>query len=532
MKLATLLAQNARRYPDKVALVCGDRRLTFAGLDAHGDRLANALAGRGVGCGDRVAIAMPNGIELVEAMAAVLKLGALIVPLSTRLTAREIAYIVGHCEPGAVLYSDDMRPAVAAALDGLPETPRIVVGAPEAGEEGFSAFLDSGAAEPPPAPPAAADDCMIAYTSGTTGRPKGAVATNANLVIAALANVAEWELSERDVVLATTAMAHRTGLSRLANAIAVGCRLVMQPRFDAADALSLIEREKVTVAGGVPTVFRMMTPEFEKRPEAASSLRLIVATGEVFPVPVKERLRAAIPHVGLYTFLAQTEAGYIAALRPEEQEARPHATGRPIMGVEARAVDADGNDVPTGEPGELLVRCGAPGRAVVMREYFRDPEATAAAFEDGWFRTGDVGYFDDDGYPLLRRPRQGHDRDRRAQRLFQGGRDRPDRPRLGGRRGGGRGARRGVRRGGRGLRHPGGRRRGHRGRADRALPRADRELQEAEARPLLRRPAAHRHRQGDEAGVEEAARGTLVGVRGEDAPCMPITPRSRPPARR
>ena len=149
MKLATLLAQNARRYPDKVALVCGDRRLTFAGLDARGNRLANALAARGVGCGDRVALAMPNGIELVEAMAAVLKLGALIVPLSTRLTAQEIAYILGHCEPAAVLYSDGMRPAVAAALDGLPEAPRIVVGAPEAGEEGFSAFLDSGAAEPP-----------------------------------------------------------------------------------------------------------------------------------------------------------------------------------------------------------------------------------------------------------------------------------------------------------------------------------------------------------------------------------------------
>ena len=397
MKLATLLAQNARRYPDKVALVCGGARLTFAGLDARGDRLANALARRGVGPGDRVALAMPNSIELVEAMAAVLKLGALIVPLSTRLAAREIAYIIGHCEPRAALYSEAMRPAVAAA-PGSSDAARIVVGAPEAGEEGYSAFLESGEAAPPPAPPAAADDCMIAYTSGTTGRPKGAVATNANLVVAALANVIEWELGERDVVLATTAMAHRTGLSRLANAIVVGCRLVMQPRFDAAGALALIEREKVTVAGGVPTVFRMMAPEFERRPEAASSLRLIVATGEVFPVPVKQRLWAAIPHVGLYTFLAQTEAGYIAALRPEEQKARPHAAGRPIFGVEVRAVDADGNDAPRGEPGELLVRCGEPGRAVVMREYFRDPGATEAAFDGGWFRTGDVGYFDADGF--------------------------------------------------------------------------------------------------------------------------------------
>ncbi|MDE0057282.1 MAG: AMP-binding protein [Defluviicoccus sp.] len=398
MKLATLFAQNARRHGDRVALVCGGRGLTFAELDANGDRLADALARRGVGPGDRVAVTMANSIELVEAMAAILKLGGLIVPLSTRLAAPEVGYIIGHCEPRAVLYGEDMRDSVAAALETLPGAARIVAGAPEAGEEGYAAVLESGAARPPPAPPAAEDDCMIVYTSGTTGRPKGAVGTNANIVIAALVNAAEWGLDERDVVLATTAMAHRTGISRLANMLVVGCRLVMQPRFDAADALALIERERVTVAGGVPTVFRMMMPELERRPEAASSLRLIAATGEVFPVPLKQRLKAALPHVGLYTFLAQTEAGFVAGLRPEEQAARPHATGRPIMGVEIRAVDAAGNDVVEGEPGELLVRSGLPGRAAVMREYFRDPKATEAAFDGDWFRTGDVGYFDADGF--------------------------------------------------------------------------------------------------------------------------------------
>ena len=398
MKLAALLAQNAQRYADKVALVCGDRSLTFAELNARGDRLANALAARGVGCGDRVVVTMPNEIELAEAMAAILKLGALIVPLSTRLTAQEIAYILGNCEPRAIVYSQGMRPAVAAGLEDLPGAIRIVVGDPETGEEGYPTFLAAGAATPPAGPSAAEDDCMIAYTSGTTGRPKGAVGTNANIVLASLANVVEWGLSESDVVLATTAMAHRTGLGRLANMFVSGCRLAMQPRFDAADAVSLIAREKVTIAGGVPTVFRMMMPELEKRPEAASSLRLIVATGEVFPVPLKERLRAALPHVGLYTFLAQTEAGNVAGLRPEEQEERPHSTGRPILGVEIRVVDADGEDVPQGEPGELLVRSGAPGRAAVMREYFRNPGATEAAFHGDWFRTGDVGYFDADGF--------------------------------------------------------------------------------------------------------------------------------------
>ena len=231
-------------------------------------------------------------------------------------------------------------------------------------------------------------------------------------------------------------------------------------------------------------------------------------------MPLKRRLMAALPHVGLFTFLAQTEAGFIAGLRPEEQEARPHSTGRPILGVEIRAVDANGEDVPVGEPGELLVRCGEPGRAAVMREYFRNPEATAAAFLGEWFRTGDVGYFDGDGFLYFV--------DRAKDMIVTGGLNVyskeveialleheavadaavvgvPDDA---------------FRRGGRGLRGAGaGRRRRRRG-VDRALPGAHRELQEAQTRPFRRRPAAHRHRQGGQAGAQ-ATPGDVHGhVRG------------------
>ncbi|CAN0336492.1 unnamed protein product [Phaeothamnion confervicola] len=178
----------------------------------------------------------------------------------------------------------------------------------------------------------------------------------------------------------------------------LGCRVVMQPRFDAADAVDVLQREGVTVIGGVPTVFRMMMPELEARPEAARTVRLILATGEVFPVPLKERLFKAVPHIGLYSFLAQTEAGFIAGLRPHEQAARPGALGRPVPGVEIRLTDPTGRDMPAGEPGEILVRCGTRGVGTVMREYFRKPEATEDAFLGDWFRTGDVGYFDGEGY--------------------------------------------------------------------------------------------------------------------------------------
>ena len=361
---------------------------------------------------------------------------------------------------------------------------------------------------------------MIAYTSGTTGRPKGAVATNANLIVAALANA--------DRVGARRARRgagdHRDGAPdgvepARQRCVVVGCRLVMQPRFDAAGALALIEREKVTVAGGVPTVFRMMTPEFERRPEAASSLRLIVATGEVFPVPVKRRLWAALPHVGLYTFLAQTEAGYIAALRPEEQKARPHAAGRPIFGVEVRAVDADGQRRGRGRAGRAPGALGPARPRGGDARVFPRPRGDRRRVCRRVVPHRRFGLFRRRRVPVLRRPRQGHDRDRRAQRLFQGGRDRADRARGGGRRRGGRRAGRGVRRGGRRLRGAGAGRPCHRGRADRALPGAHRELQEAETRPRLRRAAAHRHRQGGQAGAEAPPRRGREG--GEPRVCRP-----------
>ena len=244
---------------------------------------------------------------------------------------------------------------------------------------------------------------MIAYTSGTTGRPKGAVITHNNLILAnGFMNTLEWGLTSRDVIFATTAMAHRTGLGRLANAFQLGCTLLMQSRFDAAAAVSLIESEQVTVLGGVPTVFRLMAPALEKaletRPDVARSLRLMVATGEVFPVPLKQRLFELLPHVGLYSFLAQTESGFIAGLRPDEQRRKIDAVGRPIPGVEVRIVDAEGRDAAPAAAGEILVRCGTRGVGLVLREYFRNPKATEDAFVGEWFRTGDVGYFDDDGF--------------------------------------------------------------------------------------------------------------------------------------
>jgi len=244
------------------------------------------------------------------------------------------------------------------------------------------------------------DDCAIGYTSGTTGRPKGAIATHRNMVIVhGMMNPVECGMTGADRTLVTSPMAHRTGLGRVANMFCTGSAIVIMSRLDPREAVDLIERERITIVGGVPTIMRILAPEIERRPEACKTLRSIMATGEVFPMPLKQRLLKALPDLNIYSFYAQTESGFVANLRPEEQATHGESVGRPVPGVEIRIVDENLVDVPPGEAGEVLVRCGMPGEGLTMREYYKRPEANAETIlPEGWIRTGDVFRQDEDGY--------------------------------------------------------------------------------------------------------------------------------------
>tara|TARA_R110000868_G_scaffold1514_8_gene11932 strand:- start:6078 stop:7619 length:1542 start_codon:yes stop_codon:yes gene_type:complete len=399
MRLGSLIADCALRHPEREVMVCNDRRITFGELNANANRLANAYTAHGMQIGERIAMFLPNSAELIEAMCGAAKAGGIIVPIATRLAPREVAYILSDCDPWAVCYTPAQRDVVRDAVKDL-DDPLLIVfaGQAEDGEITFDALMAGGSDTPPPHLPTDFDTLMIGYTSGTTGRPKGALATNAALVLTGgYMNLAEWHLTPEDRILATTPMAHRTGLGRVANAVCCGCTVVIMDKFDPAAAVDLIEKEKITIIGLVPTIARMLTPEIEKRPDAVKSARLMVATGEAFPVDIKKRLAAAAPNIGIYTFYAQTEAGFITGLRPEEQASHPDSCGRPVPSVDVRIVDQDMNDVPRGEVGEIICRCGAPG-VLSMPGYWRNPEATEAAFHEGWLRTGDLARMEEDGY--------------------------------------------------------------------------------------------------------------------------------------
>jgi len=399
LNLGDMLSLAARRGPDREAIVAGRRRVGFAELESRANRLGNALLGLGLAPGDRVALYMPNSIALVEAMAAVLKAGGMILPISTRLAGPEIRFMLEDAEPFALIYTPALREAARDAAAGMGDVRLMVAGKPQAGEHALESLIGAAADSPPVRAETGNDDAVLCYTSGTTGRPKGAISTQRNLVInQGWMNAVEWRLTAADRTLVATPMAHRTGVARIASSFCLGSALVLQERFDPEEAVRLIAEEHVSHIGVVPTIARLLLPAIERAPEACATLRTMLATGEAFPVELKGRLFAALPQLGLHSFYSQTEAGTISNLRPEEQARLPDSCGLPFQGVEVRLVDAALDDVAAGEPGEVLVRCGEPGAISVMREYFRRPEENRAVFVDGWLRTGDVARRGEGGY--------------------------------------------------------------------------------------------------------------------------------------
>ncbi len=392
MKIGILLSQRAVRHPDRTAVIFGEQKRSFRELDTRSHRLAHALIDCGLKPGDRVILYIGNSVALIEAIAAVWKAGGVVVPVTTWLVGRELGFMVEDCQPFAMVYGPEQNVQVDIGLEGQAHVLRIVIGG-EAGPDviGFEDLLTSGSEASLPWLPATPDTAIIGYTSGTTGKPKGAMITHANLITSQFCTATYWGLSLDDTYLVSVPIAHRTGLSRLIACCCLGITLVVMPRFDAIHAVDLIVQHRVNVVGTVPTVGRLILEVLEQTDHALEHLRFIFLTGEACPITLKQRLAARLPHLKLITFYGSTEAGQPAALLPDEQTRKPRSVGRPTPGVELRLVDENGCDVPAGEAGEIMVRSGEPGHFMVAEGYFNRPEANAEAFRDGWFHTGDVG---------------------------------------------------------------------------------------------------------------------------------------------
>lgn len=397
MRLENILRAQARRYPDKIALICEIERVSYNKLVERIECVASGLLKLGIRPGDRIVAFLPNGTEIVELFYAAFALGAIVVPVTTRLTPTELQHICADSQPLAIAF-EGPGTAIREVLEANARAIQIAVGEAADSAVPFEELRKSQAV-PLPLLSLGSDDAVIMYTSGTTGKPKGAVITHANIIVQHyFINGVEWGITSDDHYLVTTPLAHRTGFARMSNSLAFGGTLAIMKKFDPANAADIISTEKITVVGMVPTVCRMTLPEIKKDPMKFASLRRLVVTGEAFPVELKKQFIALLPNVRLVSFFAMTEVGGVTSLSHDEQFDHAASIGRPTPGVEVRIVDDAGQPVRAGEAGELLVRVGEPGRYSVMRGYYNRPEETAEAIKDGWIHTGDVAKADDEGY--------------------------------------------------------------------------------------------------------------------------------------
>ncbi|MEI7532140.1 MAG: class I adenylate-forming enzyme family protein [Betaproteobacteria bacterium] len=401
MKFSAYLALHETLRGDKLAISCQQKQLNFRELNQSSTQLANSLQELEILVGDRVVIYLHNSVEFVQAFLAIVKAGGIAVPINTMLVASEIEIILNDCTPKAAFISDRTRDVFIKASKNISKVHQISIDSVVVGEYAFASLVASGRNVLRESP-YDFDDCMICYTSGTTGSPKGAILTQANfIVLNNFLNSQLWGLSDQERQLVTTPLAHRTGFARVMNMILHGCSLMVMPRFDAALAKELTHAHKITLIGLVPTVGRMLLDSIESEPELFESVKVILATGEAFPIDIKKRLSQALPNARIYSFYAMTEAGGIAHLNHDDQLTHMGSVGTVTPGLELKLVDKNGNEVANGEVGEIVVRSGIPGSFLIMRAYFNKPRETAEAIQQGWFYTGDMGKLDSDSYLYL-----------------------------------------------------------------------------------------------------------------------------------
>ena len=405
--VASALASRATSDATATYLRYGDLSRTFGQVDSDAEALAAALSNLGLTAGDRVALVLPPRPEFAIAMFAAAKLGVTIVPLNPRLTSGELQYALRHSGAACAVtieraHGIDYLALFEELMPQLPDLRHLVtVGDDELWYDDrifqFEDLVSSGAGRDfQVADMTPADRFALVYTSGTIGKPKGVELSHANLLAAAAGTADAIGLGPDDRVIGVSALFHVFGLGPgLLSSLLAGASLVLQDESGAAATLDDIERHAATVHYGIPTLFVSELSELRSREVDLSTLRLAVVAGAPVSYELVDRIEAGLG-VTVTTAYSMTEtASTVSASRPGDRpDQRRFTVGRPIAATDVRVLERDGAELPVESVGEIAVR--GPG---VMLGYYRQPRETAAAFDhDGFFRTGDLGLFDEDGY--------------------------------------------------------------------------------------------------------------------------------------
>jgi acyl-CoA synthetase (AMP-forming)/AMP-acid ligase II len=398
VNVGDLLTRSAARAPSHPAIVDGERRWTYRQLNEEVNRIAHGLLRRGYGRGDAVGILSRNRAEFLAIYFACAKIGAVAVPANLMWKQGELAYVLGHARVRLVVAEREFLERLAAVREGLPALREIVVlPDPEGGAAGQEVTLDGlvqgMASTEPESLVADRDPISYLYTSGTTAAPKGVVSSHLAIYMGALSVALDTGMSSADRALALLPLFHTSPLNSLCTpAVAAGATIVIHPGFDAERILDLFQRERVTTLLALPLMYRQLRAAQLARPRDVSALRL--ALYAMAPMPVHE-LRQLIELFGcdFALIFGQTEMSPVTTVfRPEHQLTHSGAVGTPSTNVQVAIMADDGRLLPPSEIGEIVYR-----GPQTLTGYLDNETATAAAFRQGWFHSGDVGYFDADG---------------------------------------------------------------------------------------------------------------------------------------
>jgi long-chain acyl-CoA synthetase len=398
--LAVILSESAQSSPDRPVALFSGGQLTYRQLDKASDRVAASLAAAGIKPGDPVAVQLPNIPQFLISYFGILKTGGIVVPLNVLLKAPEVAF---HLEDSGAriliawqgALAEAAKGAEAAGLDQI-----YVVG--HAGDSGAGVPFEQLMAVQVPRYQMAirepTDTAVIIYTSGTTGRPKGAELTHLQLYMNADIPGRLFSVRPDDIVLTVLPLFHVFGLSSILNiCVRFGCTMSLVPRFMPAAVLEAIQRDRITIFEGVPTMFADVLSYPDVGSYDLSSLRIAISGGASIPAPVLDAFEERLGIVVLEGY-GLTETASTTTFNVSADERRPYSVGKPIWGTQTQVWDSRGRPLPPGPEnvGEVVTR-----GLHVMKGYLHNPEATAGAFTGDWLHTGDLGYFDEDGFLFI-----------------------------------------------------------------------------------------------------------------------------------
>ncbi|WP_245645283.1 long-chain-fatty-acid--CoA ligase [Pseudonocardia acaciae] len=399
MTASDQLARHARTIPDVPAVRFEGGGHTYRELDQRVTRLANALRERGVRAGDRIAVLGLNSVEVVEAYLASVRLGAIGVPINFRLVADEVAYVLADSGAVAAVVDAAFADVLAKARKKAPALRECLVigGRSGTNDDDYERALAEASPVHDPVDVDERSPAFIMYTSGTTGRPKGAVLTHHNLLLHAFSSAMHLGRSSDDrVSLSGAPLFHIAGLSGYLMCLLPGGTFVIMRSggFDPAATVELLARERVSTCFFVPSQWQAICAVPGIRERDLSALRQISWGAAPAPTSLLRTMIDTFPQADVLTAFGQTECSPVTCyLRGEDAIRKIGSVGTPMLNVEVRVVDDEMNDVPRGEVGEIVYR-----GPMVMTEYWNKPEETAEAFAGGWFHSGDLVREDEDGY--------------------------------------------------------------------------------------------------------------------------------------